>query len=355
MACRGKFENMAPVFSSKGEKRKEQFNNMMAKRFGSNGRDVAAELRTIADALEETLEFQRLMGKISRTEDQEDRPLSQLADLKSKDDKVNGIIDDHTPRLPTPSQERSMSRDSLRRTNRSVNLNGMHDGQSDPRSYGRSAVERLPLNRHFSENDVPQEIVRPGSTHPGRSMTPQPARAATFPTIRSMTPQPTPTSIHFPYRSEVRQHSQPPYARSPGYTSIIARGVPDRHRSRPAPSQRLYEVPDPPQTYGFDVPPQLDPNPYYRPQITSPAERASRRDRFPRMSEERRGRRMEPTIRPKHHETIYQVDSNIIEREYDPEKDEDAESIGSLDHVQSFASPQAIKPQNRVTWNGSFR
>lgn len=26
---------------------------------------------TIADALEETLEFQRLMGKISRTEDQE--------------------------------------------------------------------------------------------------------------------------------------------------------------------------------------------------------------------------------------------------------------------------------------------
>lgn len=49
MACRGKFENMAPVFSSKGEKRKEQFNNMMAKRFGSNGRDVAAELRTIGE------------------------------------------------------------------------------------------------------------------------------------------------------------------------------------------------------------------------------------------------------------------------------------------------------------------
>ncbi|TGO55369.1 hypothetical protein BCON_0093g00420 [Botryotinia convoluta] len=355
MACRGKFDNMAPVSSSKGEKRKEQFNTMMAKRFGSNGRDVAAELRTIADALEETFEFQRLMGKRPRTENVEDRILSQLADLKSRGDKVNGLLDDHPSRLPTPSQERSMSRDSLRRTNRSVNLKGTHDGQSDPRSYGRSAAERLPLNRHFSENDVPQEIVRPSSTQPGRLMTPQSARAATFPSIRSMTPQPAPTSIHFPYRSEVRQHSQPPYARSPGYTSIIARGGQDRHRSRPPPSQRLYEVPDPPQTYSFDVPPQLDPNPYYRPQITSPAERASRRDRFPRMSEERRGRRMEPTVKPKHHETIYQVDSNIIEREYDPEKDEDAESIGSLDHVQSFALPQIIKPQNRVTWNGSLR
>ncbi|KAF5867935.1 uncharacterized protein Bfra_007130 [Botrytis fragariae] len=355
MACRGKFDNMAPVFSSKGEKRKENFNNMMAKRFGSNGRDVAAELRTIADALEETLEFQRLMGKRSRTEDPEDRPLSQLADPKPKGDKINGVLDHHPPRLSTPSQERSMSRDSLRRTSRSVNLNGVHDGQSDPRSYGRSAAERLPLNRHFSENDIPQEILRPSSTQPGHSMAPQPARAATFPFVRSMTPQPAPTSVHFPYRSDIRQHSQPPYARSPGYTSIIARGGLDRHRSRPPPSQRLYEVPDPPQTYSLDVPPQLDPNPYYRPQIASPAERASRRDRFPRMSEERRGRKMEPTVRPKHHETIYQVDSNIIEREYDPEKDEDAESIGSLDHVQSFASPQTIKPQNRVTWNGSFR
>ncbi|KAM0154696.1 hypothetical protein ACHAQE_007086 [Botrytis cinerea] len=355
MAGRGKVDNMAPV-SAKGEKRKEQFNSMMAKRFGSSGRDVAAELRTIADALEETLEFQRSMGKRPRTEDLEDRILSQLADLKSKGNKVNGLLDGHTPRLPTPSQERSVSRDALRRTNRSVNLNGMHDGQSDPRSYGRSAAERLPLTRHFSENDVPHEIVRPGSTQPDRSMTPQPAKAATFPSVRSMTPQPTLTSIHFPYRSEVRQHSQPPYARSPGYTSIIARGGQDRHRSRPPPpSQRLYEVPDPPQTYGFNFPPQLEPNPYYRPQIMSPAERASQKDRFSRMSEERRGRRIEPTSRPKQHETIYQVDSNIIEREYDPEKDEDAESIGSLDHVQSFSLPQTIKPQNRVAWNGSFR
>ena len=48
MAGRGKFDNMAPV-SAKGEKRKEQFNSMMAKRFGSSGRDVAAELRTIGE------------------------------------------------------------------------------------------------------------------------------------------------------------------------------------------------------------------------------------------------------------------------------------------------------------------
>ncbi|TEY68316.1 hypothetical protein BOTCAL_0120g00130 [Botryotinia calthae] len=336
MAGRGKVDSMAPV-SAKGEKRKEQFNDMMAKRIGSSGRDVAAELRTIADALEETLEFQRLMGKRPRTEDLEDRILSQLADLKSKGNKANGLLGDHTPRLPTLSQERSVSRDALRRTN-------------------RIAAERLPLTRHFSENDVPHEIVRPGSTQPDRSMTPQPARAATFPSVRSMTPKPIPTSIHFPYRSEVRQHSQPPYTRSPGYTSVIARGCQDRHRTRPPPpSQRLYEVPDPPQTYGFNFPPQLESNPYYRPQIMTPAERASQKDRVSRMSEERRGRRTEPTIIPEQHETIYQVDSNIIEREYDPEKDEDAESIGSLDHVQSFSLPQTIKSQNKVAWNGSFR
>lgn len=48
MAGRGKVDNMAPV-TAKGEKRKEQFNSMMAKRFGSSGRDVAAELRTIGE------------------------------------------------------------------------------------------------------------------------------------------------------------------------------------------------------------------------------------------------------------------------------------------------------------------
>lgn len=230
----------------------------------------------------------------------------------------------------------------------------MHNGQSDPRSYGRGAAESLPLGRHCSENDVPQEIIHPRFTQSIRSKTPQPVRPKAIQPIRSMTPQPVPMGNYFPYGSDIRQHSQPPYARSPAHTSIVARGGQDRRRSRPPPPQRLYEVPDPPQTYGLDAPPELEPNPYYRPQIAFPSERPPRRNRTPRVTEERRGRRAERTVWPNHHETVYQNDSNIIDREYDPEKDEDAESIGSLDHVQPIAPLRIFRPQNRVTWNGTF-
>ncbi|KAJ8058988.1 hypothetical protein OCU04_011970 [Sclerotinia nivalis] len=343
---------MSPFLSSQGEKEKEQLRSMMAKRFRANSSEMAAELRTLADALDENLEFQRLMSGRTRTEDVEDRILSRLADLRSKGEKVNGLHDD-PPRLPTPSQQRSVSRDSLRRTERSTNLCGMHNGQSDPRSYGRSAAERLPLGRHYSENDVPHEIVRPSSTQPARSMTPQPTRPRTIQSIRSMTPQPAPTSNHLHHSSNSRNHSQPPYARASAHTSIVARGGQDRRRSRPPP-QRLYEVPDPPQSYGLSLPPDLESNPYYRPQVASPSERVPRRECFPRIAEEKRGRKMEATVWASHHETVYQNDSNIVEREYDPERDEDAESVGSLDHFQPTAPPRMIKAQNRVTWNGSF-
>lgn len=77
MACEVKVDNIMPFLSLKGEKEKEQFR----KKFGANSREVAAELRTLgefprpivccsilllttitADALEENLEFQRLLG-----------------------------------------------------------------------------------------------------------------------------------------------------------------------------------------------------------------------------------------------------------------------------------------------------
>ncbi|KAI9642490.1 hypothetical protein NHQ30_009295 [Ciborinia camelliae] len=344
---------MTPFLSLKGEKEKEQFRSMMAKRFGADTREMATELRTL-DALDENLEFQRLMGGRSRAEDAEDRILSRLADLRFRGEKVNGLLDD-PPRLPTPPQQRSMSRDALRRSNRSINPSGIPNGQSDPRSYGKGATERLPLGRHYSENNVSQEVMRPTSTQPIRSMTPQPVRPRTIQPVRSMTPQPAPSNDYFSHRPDSRHHSQPPYARSPAHTSIVARGNQERRRSRPPPPQRLYEVPDPPQTYSLDVPPELEPNPYYRAQDASPSERVPRRGRIPRVSEERRGRRNEPTVWRDHHETIYQNDSNIVDREYDPDKDEDAESIGSLDHVQPIAPLRVFKTQNRVTWNGSFR
>ncbi|CAD6446026.1 8fa4600b-7a44-454c-8fe5-822e73e185d6 [Sclerotinia trifoliorum] len=353
MACQTRFEKMSPFLSSQVEKEKEQLRIMMAKRFRPDSSEMAAELRTLADALDENLEFQRLMSGRPRTEDVEDQILPRLADLRSRSEKANGLHDD-PPRLPTPSQQRSASRDTLRRTERSTNLCGMHNGQSDPRAYGRSAAERLPLGRHYSENDVPKEIVRPSSTHPARSMTPQPARPKTIQSIRSMTPQPVPTSNHVHHGSNSRNHSQPAYARASAHTAIVARGGQDRRRSRPPPPQRLYEVPDPPQTYGLSLPPDLESNPYYRPQVACPSERVPRRECFPRIAEEKRGRKMEASLWASHHETIYQNDSNILEREYDPERDDDAESVGSLDHFQPTAPPRMIKAQNRVTWNGSF-
>ncbi|KAB8298704.1 hypothetical protein EYC80_000879 [Monilinia laxa] len=366
MASQGKFDKMTPFLSLKAEKEKEQFRRMMAKKFGVDTKEMAAELRTIADALDETLEFQRLIGGRSRTEDTEDRILSRLADLRFRGEKVDGLLDD-TTRLPPPPQQRPASRDTLRRTTRSINLSGMHNGQSDPRAYGRCTTERLPLGRHYSEDDVPIEIARPTSTQPARSRTPQPIRPMTIQPARAMTPQPTPTNnLHF-RGSNGRHHSQPPYARSPAHTSIVARCSQERRGSRPPPPQRLYEVPDPPETYSLNVPPELDPNPYYRDQAESPSERVSRRDRVPRATaEERRGRREkreEPDACLNRHETIYQndstiidceYDSTIIDREYDPDKDEDAESIGSLDHVQPIAPLRIFKPQSRVTWNGTF-
>lgn len=250
-------------------------------------------------------------------------------------------------------QQRPASRDVLRHTGRSINLNGTHNGQSDPRAYGRGATERLPLGRQYSESDAPHDIVRPRSTQP-RSRTPQPVRPRTIQPTRSMTPQPIPTGSYFPYGSNSRHHSQPPYARAPAYTSIVARGGHDRFGSRPPPSQRLYEVPDPPQSYSLDAPPESDPNPYYRLQVAFPSERLNRRDCVPGVTEERRGRRHEPRPWINPHETVYQNDSTTVDREYDPEKDEDAESIGSLDHVQAMALMRNLRPQNRVTWNGTF-
>ncbi|RAL62158.1 hypothetical protein DID88_002642 [Monilinia fructigena] len=329
---------------------------MMAKKFGVDTKEMAAELRTIADALDETLELQRLIGGRSRTEDTEDRILSRLADLRFRGEKVDGLLDD-SPRLSAPPQQRPASRDTLRRTSRSINLSGMHNEQSDPRAYGRCTTERLPLGRHYSEADVPNETARSTSTQPARSRTPQPIRLMTIQPARTMTPQPTPTNTLYFRGSNGRHHSQPPYARSPAHMSIVARGSQERRGSRPPP-QRLYEVPDPPETYSLNVPPELDPNPYYRDQAESPSERVSRRDRVPRVAaEERRGRREkreEPDAWLNRHETIYQNDSTIIDREYDPDKDEDAESIGSLDHVQPIAPLRIFKPQSRVTWNGTF-
>ncbi|QSZ32414.1 hypothetical protein DSL72_001988 [Monilinia vaccinii-corymbosi] len=348
---------MTTFLPLKAEKEKEQFARMMAKRFGTNNRGMAAELRTIADALDENLEFQRLMGGISRTEDAEDRILSRLADLRSWDEKADALLDD-PPRLTMPAHERPASKDALRRTTRSTNLNGMHNGQSDPRSYGRCTTERLPLGRHYFENEIPHEIMLPNSTQPARSRTPQPIWPMTIRPFRSMTPQPVPTSNFYPRGSNSRHHSQPPYARSPAHTSIVARGSQERRGSRQPPPQRLYEVPDPPETYSLNVPPEHDPNPYYRAEAESPSERVSRRDRIPRVAaEERRGRRgtrEESNAWQNRHETIYQNDSNIIDREYDPEQDDDAESIGSLDHVQPIAPLRIFKPQSRVTWKGTF-
>ncbi|KAA8569932.1 hypothetical protein EYC84_002270 [Monilinia fructicola] len=291
MASQGKLEKMTPFLSCNAEREKEQFRRMVAKKFGVDTKEMAAELRTIADALDETLEFQRLIGGRSRIEDTEDRILSRLADLRLRGEKADGLLDD-SPRLPPPPQQRPASRDTLRRTTRSINLSGLHNGQSDPRSYGRCTVERLPLGRHYSENGAPNEIARPTSTQPARSRTPQPIRPMTIQPARAMTPQPTPTENFYLRGSNGRHHSQPPYARSPAHTSIVARGSQERRGSRPPPSQRLYEVPDPPETYSLNVPPELDPNPYYRDQAESPSERFSRRDRVPRVAtEERRGRR----------------------------------------------------------------
>ncbi|ESZ99536.1 hypothetical protein SBOR_0101 [Sclerotinia borealis F-4128] len=343
---------MTPYLSLKGEKEKEQLRGMMARRFGADTREMAAELRTLANALDENMEFQRLMGGGPRTENAEDRILSRLADSRFRGEKVDGLLND-PPILPTPSQQRPASRDALRRTGRSINLSGIHNGQFDPRSYGRAAAECLPLGKHYSENVIHHEDVRPSSTQPIRSKTPQPMRPKTIQPIRSMTPQPAPSNSYFPYGSNNRHHSQPPYARA--HTSIIGRSSQSRNRSRPPTSQRLYEVPDPPQTSDLHVPTELEPNPYYRGQATSPSERITQRDRrVPQLAEERRGRRKEPTVWPNHHETIYQNDSNIVDREYDPEKDADAESIGSIDYVQPVTSLRVFQPQNRVTWNGTF-
>lgn len=47
MACEAKFDKMTPFMSSKGEKEREQFLKMMAKKFEADPRDIAANLRTL--------------------------------------------------------------------------------------------------------------------------------------------------------------------------------------------------------------------------------------------------------------------------------------------------------------------